>query len=102
MPHAWARESDAILWWHLTTGQFFKSLENQYFGHFLAKEVNKNGQELVECALTTHSQEQGHDNCQQYPQADACGGSTAAQVPCDGVQHHPCAAGPRQLSPSEP
>jgi len=29
-------------------------LLNQYFGHFLAKGVNKNGHELVECELTTH------------------------------------------------
>jgi hypothetical protein len=78
--------------------QYFK----QYFGHFLAKGVHKTGHELVECELTTHSQEHGHDHCQRYPQADACGGSTAAQVPCRIVQHHPRAAGPRQLSQSRP
>jgi hypothetical protein len=65
---------------------------------FLAKGVNTHGHELVECELTTHSQEHGHDNCPQYPQADACGGSTTAQVPCHVVQHNPRATGPRQLS----
>src|SRR5215208_2642428 len=82
---------------HLSENLFLKVYINTS-DIFLAKGVNKNGHELVECELTTHSQEHGHDNCPQYPQADACGGSTTAQVPCHVVQHNPRATGPRQLS----